>query len=79
MIEKVQIGFENDCVTIPAADILPVRVLSKSIKSSRKYTQIKASIREIGLVEPPVVARNEDASGGNALAMGKLFISNANT
>ena len=56
MTKKVQLGFENDFVTIPVADILPVRVLSKSIKSSRKYTQITASIREIGLVEPPVVA-----------------------
>ena len=74
MIEKVQIGFENDCVTIPAADILPVRVLSKSIKSSRKYTQIKASIREIGLVEPPVIARNEDASGGWLLLDGHVRV-----
>lgn len=63
MTKKIQLGFENDCVTIPVADILPVRVLSKSIKSSRKYTQITASIREIGLVEPPVVVRNGDASG----------------
>jgi hypothetical protein len=39
MTKKVQLGFENDCVTIPVADILPVRVISKSItKSSRKYT-----------------------------------------
>lgn len=72
MIKKVQVGFENDCVTIPVADILPVRVLSKSIKSSRKYTQITASIREIGLVEPPVVARNGDASGSWLLLDGHV-------
>ena len=72
MIKKVQLGFENDCVTIPVADILPVRVLSKSIKSSRKYTQITASIREIGLVEPPVVARNGDASGSWLLLDGHV-------
>jgi hypothetical protein len=74
MIKKVQLGFENDCVTIPVADILPVRVLSKSIKSSRKYTQITASIREIGLVEPPVVARNGDASGSWLLLDGHVRI-----
>ncbi|SMO99638.1 ParB-like nuclease domain-containing protein [Thalassovita litoralis] len=74
MIKKVQLGFENDCVTIPVADILPVRVLSKSIKSSRKYTQITASIREIGLVEPPVVARNGDASGGWLLLDGHVRV-----
>ncbi|NPD21411.1 plasmid partitioning protein RepB C-terminal domain-containing protein [Alterinioella nitratireducens] len=74
MTKKVQLGFENDCVTIPVADILPVRVLSKSIKSSRKYTQITASIREIGLVEPPVVARNGDASRSWLLLDGHVRI-----
>ena len=74
MTKKVQLGFENDCVTIPVADILPVRVLSKSIKSSRKYTQITASIREIGLVEPPVVARNGDADGSWLLLDGHVRI-----
>lgn len=74
MSKKVQLGFESDCVTIPVADILPVRVLSKSIKSSRKYTQITASIREIGLVEPPVVARNGDASGSWLLLDGHVRI-----
>ncbi len=74
MTKKVQLGFENDCVTIRVADILPVRVLSKSIKSSRKYTQITASIREIGLVEPPVVARNGDASGSWLLLDGHVRI-----
>ena len=74
MTKKVQLGFENDCVTIPVANILPVRVLSKSIKSSRKYTQITASIREIGLVEPPVVARNGNASGSWLLLDGHVRI-----
>ena len=74
MTKKVQLGFENDCVTIPVGDILPVRVLSKSIKSSRKYTQITASIREIGLVEPPVVARSSDAGGSWLLLDGHVRI-----
>jgi len=74
MTRKVQLGFENDCVTIPIADILPVRVLSKSIKSSRKYVQITASIREIGLVEAPVVVRNADAKGGWLLLDGHVRI-----
>lgn len=62
MTKKVQFVFENDCVTIPISDVLPVRVLRKSVKTTRKYTQIMASVREIGLVEPPVVARNRDGS-----------------
>ncbi|MBL4543830.1 MAG: ParB N-terminal domain-containing protein [Rhodobacteraceae bacterium] len=74
MTKRVQFGFENDCVTIRVADILPVRVLSKSIKSSRKYTQITASIREIGLVEPPVVARSSGADGSWLLLDGHVRI-----
>jgi hypothetical protein len=56
----VAFGFENDCITLPVESILPVRVIAKTTKSSRKYRQITASIREVGLVEPPVVARNPD-------------------
>jgi hypothetical protein len=51
-------AFEDDCVLVPIASILPVRALRKTVKSSHKYRQIAASIREVGLVEPPVVARD---------------------
>jgi hypothetical protein len=74
MTRKVTLGFENDCVTIPVTDILPVRVLGKSVKSSRKYVQITASIREVGLVEPPVVTRNADEDGGWLLLDGHIRI-----
>lgn len=50
-------AFEDDCVLVPIASILPVRTLRKTVKSSHKYRQIAASIREVGLVEPPVVTR----------------------
>ena len=54
----VALGFESDCVTLPVEDVLPVKALSASVKSSRKYRQITASIKEVGLVEPPVVTRS---------------------
>ncbi|MBJ6370763.1 plasmid partitioning protein RepB C-terminal domain-containing protein [Sedimentitalea arenosa] len=63
MTQKVLFGFENEFATIRVADILPVRAMNKSVKSSRKYIQIAASIREIGLVEPPVVTRNTGEEG----------------
>lgn len=56
--DTVTLGFESDCVTVPVAAVLPVRALSASVKSSRKYRQITASIKEVGLVEPPVVTRS---------------------
>ena len=50
-------AFGSDCVVVPIASILPVKAIEKTAKSSHKYRQIAASIREIGLVEPPVVVQ----------------------
>ena len=61
-LKVVVLAFENDCVTVPIHSILPVRALG-SVKSSRKYRQIMASVREVGLVEPPVVARAPGQDG----------------
>jgi hypothetical protein len=40
------------------ANILPLRVVSAAVKKSVKYGQIAASIIEVGIIEPPVVARD---------------------
>ncbi|MFZ7094442.1 plasmid partitioning protein RepB C-terminal domain-containing protein, partial [Primorskyibacter sp. 2E233] len=51
-------GFESATLNIPIAAILPVKQLPATVATSAKYAQIAASIREVGLIEPPVVARN---------------------
>ncbi len=51
-------SFENNCLTVPVEAVLPLRALGASVKSSRKYHQITASIKEVGLVEPPVITRS---------------------
>jgi hypothetical protein len=51
-------AFGSDCVVVSIASILLVKVIEKNTKSSHKYRQIAASIREIGLVEPPVVIQD---------------------
>lgn len=51
-------GFEPTTLNIPIAAILPVKQLPATVAKSAKYAQIAASIREVGLIEPPVVARN---------------------
>lgn len=72
--DAVLFGFENDCVTVSVGAILPVRALGKTVKSSRKYRQITASIREVGLVEPPVVARDPGQEGIFLLLDGHIRI-----
>src|SRR6202047_1390266 len=63
VLESVAQAFSSDFVVVPIASILPVKAIEKNTKSSHKYRQIAASIREIGLVEPPVVI--QDARDAN--------------
>ncbi len=56
-------GFEANLRTIPIDAILPVKQLPVTVPKSQKYGQIAASIREVGLIEPPVVARAAGQEG----------------
>lgn len=74
MTAKVAMAFEPDSVLIRLADILPGKQLSATIKKSRKYQQILASIQEVGIIEPPMVARQEGRQGKFLLLDGHLRI-----
>ena len=74
MSNKVGIAFEPESVFIEFSDILPVKQLPKRIKKTKKYLQISASIREVGIIEPPVVARDRDKRGKFLLLDGHLRI-----
>ncbi len=60
MRKRVSIAFEAESVFVNLVDILPVKQFPKHIRKTRKYRQIAASIQEIGIVEPPVVARERN-------------------
>jgi ParB-like chromosome segregation protein Spo0J len=51
-------AFEEKELRIAIADIQPLKLVSDAVKKTRKYAQIAASIREVGIVEPPIVARD---------------------
>ncbi len=59
---------------MPIASILPVKAIEKTAKSSHKYRQIAASIREIGLVEPPAAIRDTQDTNSYLLLDGHLRI-----
>jgi hypothetical protein len=67
-------AFGSECVFLPMTSILPVKAIEKTAKSSHKYRQIAASIREIGLVEPPVVVRDNRDANSYLLLDGHLRI-----
>ena len=50
-------GFEDKYVRLPVSALLPLKSQPSCVKATAKYQQIAASIREVGLVEPPVVSR----------------------
>src|SRR5712672_201016 len=74
ILDTVAQAFSSDFVVLPIASILPVKAIEKTAKSSHKYRQIAASIREIGLVEPPAVIQDSRNSGSYLLLDGHLRI-----
>jgi ParB-like chromosome segregation protein Spo0J len=55
---ELKIAFEASSLRIPVGQIEPLREVSERIKRSVKYDQIAASIKEVGIIEPPVVVRD---------------------
>jgi len=71
---EVKLSFEQTMLRIAMTDIQPLKLVSNDIKKSPKYSQIAVSIREIGIVEPPVVARDRSDPGKYLLLDGHLRI-----
>lgn len=65
-------GFETDLLSVPIASILPVKQLPVTVPKSQKYAQIAASIREVGLIEPPVISRAKGQSDAFILLDGHV-------
>jgi ParB-like chromosome segregation protein Spo0J len=70
----VKMAFEEAKIRIAITQIQPLKLVSAAIKSTPKYAQIAASIREVGVVEPPVVARDHSDPGKYLLLDGHLRI-----
>ncbi len=70
----VKRGFEDAAVRIAMADIQPLRLVSDTVRKTQKYAQIASSIPEVGIVEPPIVARDSADTGKYLLLDGHLRI-----
>ncbi len=62
-VSLVTMAFEEIQLRIAIADIQPLKLVCDVVKGTAKYAQIAASIREVGIVEPPVVARDRSEPG----------------
>jgi hypothetical protein len=70
--EPVKMAFERESRRISIADIQPLRLVGDTVTGSVKFAQIVASIREVGIIEPLVVARDRADSGKFLLLDGHL-------
>jgi hypothetical protein len=71
---SVKMAFEEIKLCVAIANIQPLKLVSDAIKKTPKYAQIAASVREVGLVEPPVVGRDRSDPGKYLLLDGHLRI-----
>ncbi len=72
--DTVDIGFERNSVRLRIASLRTLHEVSPSAKQLRKYSQIVSSIREIGIIEPPVVAKCRDDKTSYLLLDGHLRV-----
>lgn len=70
----VQMAFEAVSLRLAIRDIQPLRIVGPAVKKTPKYAQIAASIKDVGIIEPPVVARDRADRGKYLLLDGHLRI-----
>ena len=70
----VKMAFEETGLRLAIADIQPLKLVAPALKKSSKYLQIATSIREVGIIAPPVVARDQATRGKYLLLDGHLRI-----
>ncbi|MDX2094440.1 MAG: plasmid partitioning protein RepB C-terminal domain-containing protein [Alphaproteobacteria bacterium] len=56
LFHDIKIGFDVNTVRLGIDQITPLKIVTPIIRESEKYKQIAASIREVGIIEPPVVS-----------------------
>lgn len=69
---EIQMGFDIDTINLRLDQIIPLKSVTDSARTSRKFKQIAISIKEVGIIEPPVVARDRQSKDRYILLDGHL-------
>ena len=72
MTDEMKIAFEGELAVLPLGLILPLRQVTAGQRQSVKYRRIATSIVEVGIIEPPVVARPKQQGGPYLLLDGHI-------
>ena len=73
-MSKIPIGFDPNTIRVPLDNLLPSRKIAIGLLQSKKYQQILASIREVGVIEPLSVIAADAAAGTYLLLDGHVRI-----
>ena len=73
-MSKVALGFDPNAILVPLDKLLPSRKIAIGLLQSRKYRQILASIREVGVIEPLSVIPADAAAGSYLLLDGHVRV-----
>jgi ParB-like chromosome segregation protein Spo0J len=60
MVQSVRIAFSRRVVVLALSNVMPMRQPERGVRQTKRYKCIAASIAEVGLVEPLVVAAQHD-------------------
>ena len=74
MAQEILAAFEPQTVSVDLTDLLPLRQVAPQVLKSRKFLQILSSVREIGIIEPPTVVRQDGGTGKYYLVQGYLRV-----
>lgn len=71
---QIKVGFDAQTVDLRLNQIIPIKLVAKTTRDSQKFKQIVASIREVGVIEPPVVAPDSQKRDRYILLDGHLRV-----
>jgi len=71
-MSEVRLAFEMKKVRLALAEILPVRLIKDPQNNIKRYRTIRASIKEVGMIEPLVVHPQKGGTGKYLLLDGHL-------
>lgn len=70
--DHVKLGFEQQTIELDFKNIVPLKTVTPAIREGRKFQQITASIREVGIIEPLVVTKESARENRYILLDGHL-------
>ena len=71
---EIKAAFLNELLLLPIEKILPTKVVSAGTRRSTKFQAILASIKEVGVIEAPVVVPDDEKDGHYVLLDGHMRI-----